>query len=251
MPLLFGEGASPLYGVYHAGSGKPRKTAVVLANPFGHEAMRAHRAFRQLATALARDGWATLRFDYAGTGDSAGEAPPADLDALAADIGRAIDEVRDLAAVRHVVVVGLRVGADAAVAAATGRRDVRGVVSWDPIVDGAAFVGGLAVTRASAGTTVGGFACAESFLQSLASVGRVAVSEAPARITFVVPSSDVNALEPRFTALRSAGATVHVVETAASPAWDAIDSDGSILLPADALKEVTDAVVSLAEPSAR
>jgi pimeloyl-ACP methyl ester carboxylesterase len=251
MPLLFGRGDAPLYGVFHAGAGKPRKTAVVLANPFGHEAMRAHRAFRQLATALSREGWPVLRFDYAGTGDSSGDAPPEHLGSLANDVATAVDEVRDLASVRHVVIAGLRVGADAALLAADGRKDVRGVICWDPIPDGERFVASLAVTRGPAGTAIGGFACAESFLDSLRTIGRVAPSAAPARVTVVTPAAQAEPLEPRCAAWRTAGADLRIVATAESPAWDAVDSDGSILLPAEALTEVADAVTELADRSVR
>ena len=51
-----------------------RATAVLLCNPFGEEASRAHRTFRVLATQLERAGYASLRFDYSSTGDSQGDS---------------------------------------------------------------------------------------------------------------------------------------------------------------------------------
>src|SRR3954464_11609473 len=53
---------------------RPRSTAVLLCNPFGEEASRAHRMFRVLATQLERAGYPALRFDYSGTGDSLGDS---------------------------------------------------------------------------------------------------------------------------------------------------------------------------------
>ena len=47
---------------------------VVLCQPFGREAMWVHKGWRVFAEALADSGAPTLRFDYAGTGDSAGES---------------------------------------------------------------------------------------------------------------------------------------------------------------------------------
>src|SRR5579871_2345685 len=45
---------------------------VVLCPPIGHEQIHSHRGLRCLADALAEAGFSVLRFDYHGTGDSAG-----------------------------------------------------------------------------------------------------------------------------------------------------------------------------------
>src|ERR1700744_4792050 len=59
----------------------PGTRGVVLCNAFGHEAMWSHKSMRRLATQLARNGMPTLRFDYHGTGDSAGsDEDPARLE---------------------------------------------------------------------------------------------------------------------------------------------------------------------------
>ena len=65
------------FGWLHEGEpqGKPTATrGVVLCQPFGREAMWVHKGWRVFAEALADSGAPTLRFDYAGTGDSAGES---------------------------------------------------------------------------------------------------------------------------------------------------------------------------------
>ena len=103
---------------------RPASVAVLLCNPFGEEAVRAHRAYRVLAQRLEAAGYATLRFDYAGTGDSGGDSDAFTPDDWIDDIAAAADELRRLAGVSRIVLAGLRLGATLAAHAAQ-RSDVR------------------------------------------------------------------------------------------------------------------------------
>src|SRR5436190_8330984 len=71
-PLFFGPEQRSLFGWYHAPKDAGRELAVVICPPFGHEYINSHRSLRHLADRLAEQGMAALRFDYDGTGDSAG-----------------------------------------------------------------------------------------------------------------------------------------------------------------------------------
>jgi uncharacterized protein len=114
---------------------------VLLCNPFGEEASRAHRTYRVLATQLERAGYACLRFDYSGTGDSLGEGADATLAAWVRDVVIAAERLREATGVGRVAVVGLRLGATIAMMAnATGELRARHLLMWDPVVDGAAYV---------------------------------------------------------------------------------------------------------------
>ena len=73
--------------------------------------MRTHWAFRKLAGFLAREGFHVLRFDYYGTGDSAGDYHESNIGQWLADIHEAADELKDRADVRDISVVGLQCGA--------------------------------------------------------------------------------------------------------------------------------------------
>jgi len=140
-PFFFGSSKSPLYGVYHpprAGSGAPK--AVLTCYPMGAEYMRAHRAFRQLTTLLVKNGAHVLRFDYFGTGDSAGDGAEVSVARWIEDIGVAIEELKEMAQTSTVTLVGLRLGGTLAALAASGRSDVAQVVLWDPIIDGDRYV---------------------------------------------------------------------------------------------------------------
>jgi uncharacterized protein len=83
-----------------------------------------HRQFVLLSRALAQSGFAVLRFDYRGMGDSAGA--PQNFEDISADIGCAIDLLQAHAPfVRQVVLWGLCDGASAALLYSDGRQDTR------------------------------------------------------------------------------------------------------------------------------
>jgi len=131
-----------LFGALHQPQRlRPRSTAVLLCNPFGEEASRAHRTYRVLATQLERAGYAALRFDYSGTGDSVGDSGAATVDAWVGDVASAAERLRTASGVARVTIVGLRFGATLAMlASARGELRPRHLVLWDPVVEGAAYL---------------------------------------------------------------------------------------------------------------
>jgi uncharacterized protein len=142
-PFYFGDSARPLFGVYHPAPLTGPGRGVVLCYPVGGEYLRAHRAFRQLTNLLVRAGLHVLRFDYSGTGDSAGDPVGASLEAWAEDVGTAVRELRDSAGLERVSLAGLRLGGLLALQAARARGDVEHVVMWDPIPRGAEYMDAL------------------------------------------------------------------------------------------------------------
>ncbi len=151
--IFFGAGTNhagrTLFGFYHppdiaAGLDGPaarRGTAVVLCNPLGTDMTRSDRTYRHLAERLSGAGFACLRFDFFGTGDSGGdEFAPGLVDAWLDDVGAAIDEVRARYGAREVALVGLRLGATLAALHAAGRDDVDSLVLWSPCVTGPGFI---------------------------------------------------------------------------------------------------------------
>jgi pimeloyl-ACP methyl ester carboxylesterase len=135
---VFGPEARALFGVYHPPArGASSRAAIVLCAPLGYEAICAYPALRVFAEQLAAAGHPVLRFDYDGCGDSAGtDRDPGRIPAWIASVGHAIDEVRALGGVSVVRVVGVRMGATLAAAAAMGRTDVDAVALWNPCVSG-------------------------------------------------------------------------------------------------------------------
>ncbi len=113
---------------------------MVLCYPGVQEYHDAHWTFRKLATQLTRGGAHVFRFDYQGTGDSAGETGEGSLSAWRGDIEVAVQELKDVTGVESVALVGLRVGAALALQACAGGLDASELVLWEPVVRGEAWV---------------------------------------------------------------------------------------------------------------
>jgi len=234
-PFFFGTRQRRLFGVYSparasaAGSGSK---AVLLCPPWGQEYLRAHRAMKQLATLLNQGGVHVLRFDYFGTGDSAGEMLDASLAGWQADIETAIDELKDTTDAARVGLVGLRLGGTlAAGIAARRRKDVDSLVLWDPVVSGEAHLKELlneAPPRAAekgSGHEVMGFALGEAMAAELRGLVLPA-AELPAR-TLVV----------RSTAGEAVG-SVPVEQVEGQPAWLEDHHSGAGAVPVKVLQRI-------------
>jgi uncharacterized protein len=253
-PFFFGSSKEPLYGVYHPPrANAARSTAVVLCYPLWQEYMRAHRAFRQLAMLLSKAGFSVLRFDYFGTGDSAGESDAGDVARWTKDISTAIDELKDTAGVSKVSLVGLRVGASLAAAVAAEREDLDRIVLWDPVVGGKAYVERMIQTevaergasRAEAQGTIGikGFPLTSRMREGLEGIDLHRLS-APASGRVIMTVSDER---PEFVAFRDAlaGRRVAVAYRHIPSAgnWDEIDRWGSALLPQSIIQGIVASLI--------
>lgn len=135
----FGSARHRLFGIYHPAARVPRPpVGVVICPPFGHEYIRTHRTLRTLTTRLSASGVHVLKFDYFGCGDSAGGAEEGSVAQWQSDVASAIDELKDMAGLQAVSIVGVRFGATLGAMATTTRKDVRTLVMWDPVVRGSA-----------------------------------------------------------------------------------------------------------------
>ena len=113
--------------------------AAVLCPPLGEEGRAAHRTYRSLAQELASRGFAALRFDYDGCGDSAGRADdPGRPQAWLQSIGHARRYLEESGAT-STALVGMRVGATLAAEACVGDLPAA-LVLWDPCASGRSFL---------------------------------------------------------------------------------------------------------------
>lgn len=146
IPCYFGPYGG-LFGLYQPGAPGTR-TAVLLCPPLGQDLIRCHRLYRQLAHALAGHGSAALRFDYYGTGDSAGGTEEVEWPRCLADVATAAEQLRLRSGCERMVGFGARLGGSLALAAADDAR-LDELVLWDPVLDGAAHVAALDALQAA------------------------------------------------------------------------------------------------------
>jgi len=116
-------------------------TGVVLCNPYGHEALWAHRSWRGLAEHLSANGMPALRFDYRGTGDSAQSEDDGErVDAWVSSVMDAVQYLRKTTGVKRVVLCGVRLGGMVASLAAQRLGDIDGLVLMAPAETGKGYL---------------------------------------------------------------------------------------------------------------
>jgi uncharacterized protein len=138
--LCFTSGAQTLLGIMHEAADTPARRPFVFCHPFAEEKLWTHRVFVTFARELARRGHPVLRFDARGCGDSSGGFEEYSVEGAVADGIRAIETLRELTGAADVGLLGLRFGATIAGLIAEAREDVRSLVLWAPIVDGARYM---------------------------------------------------------------------------------------------------------------
>ena len=130
--FYFDEGR--LYGVYHPAQNTSRDSAVLIVPPLGQEAVRINFLLKEVANALSDKGYACLRFDFFGTGNSLGEDQDTDFSIWKKNVLSALDKLSTLSGNKDVTILAPRLGANVAFEA-TRRYSVK-LILLDPIVSG-------------------------------------------------------------------------------------------------------------------
>jgi dipeptidyl aminopeptidase/acylaminoacyl peptidase len=158
-PVVFQCRGQQLVGMLHVPEGRERVPAVLLLHGFTGTHIEPHRMFVKLARQLAAVDIASLRFDYRGHGDSAGDFEEFSLQSAVAD---AVEAVRFLArqkrvAPRRLGVVGLSLGA-AITAGLVAReiRDWKALALLAPVAEGAGILDALSTPDAVGSLTTTG-----------------------------------------------------------------------------------------------
>jgi dienelactone hydrolase len=152
--IWFGSEDRTLFGRLTLPTGGEARGGVVLSPPIGRESRFARRAFRTLAIDLAFAGYASIRFDHFGTGDSTGSMNEGEFDdAWIEGIDHASAFLRSLG-ISTLSAVGMRMGATI-LGTAAAKQDLgfASAVMWDPCDTGRSYyreLGALGAIRRDA-----------------------------------------------------------------------------------------------------
>lgn len=257
-PLRFGAPDRQLAGIYHPpAGGRAAVASVLLCNPFGVEAIRAHRLMRLLAEGLARKGHAVLRFDYRGTGDADGDDEDTDLTNWVDDIRSAHAELARRALTRRIVWLGARLGAAAAALAfADAPWPPRRIVLWEPVFDGAAYLADLRdehrcfvrdnrlpdVALANGTADLLGFAVSQRFQSELAGIGNRIRAAAPDCEVVLVSRPDAAYVGNVAAEWERRGTLLRHVALDLEMNWTSEEAMNTALAPASAVATLATAV---------
>lgn len=142
-PQWLGDQTRYLYASLHGSAVPGARLGVLLVPPLFHEQPRSRRLLTEVASGLAAIGLPSLRFDFYGTADSAGNSDQADFSSMCVDIDIAAHALRTKTGVERVAVLAWR---GAALPVARWLREggkAAVVILWEPILHGAEWLGEL------------------------------------------------------------------------------------------------------------
>jgi dienelactone hydrolase len=204
-PLYFDSSGRSLFGWLHtARDGTATAAGVVICKPFGYESICAHLGMREFARQLAAAGIPTLRFDYAGTGDSTDIPPMADqLPLWSEDVLAAVRALQSQTTVQQVYLLGFRLGGLVALLASRRGTSIAGAVLVAPVLSGRRYLRELKITQlsgaspvvqaksdeAAASMEIAGFELGAATLETLKAT-EIQASELPAGLKLLVIDSE-------------------------------------------------------------
>lgn len=143
-PLWLGGPPRCLYAAVHRPEpDKAARCGVVFVPPLFHEQPRSRRFLTEVASGLAALGLPCLRFDFHGTGDSSGSGEQLDFASMHADLDAAVAALSAEAGLERVTLWAWRGAALPVWSWLNQGATVDRMVLWEPIVDGAHWLGEL------------------------------------------------------------------------------------------------------------
>lgn len=262
-PFFFGPMERRLSGVYHPPAPTQRTAQqVLLCQPFGQEAVRVQLLHRLLADQLARQGIHVMRFDYHGTGESAGADDDATLTGWCDDILTAHEELSRRTRAHSTTWLGSRLGGTLAMMASSqGKGTPQRIVLWEPILDGTSYLKELGQAHAQHSFSpfihaerpaaqvkdeVLGFAVSETWVQQLQAVTAEQLNPTCAEACMHIASQegpDTLGLAKR---LQARGVAWHHLNTQARIDWFQEEARGSAVAPPELLRLLVSAATGAA-----
>lgn len=135
-PMWLGGPSRCLYAALHPAVPTREKPGVLFVPPLLHELPRSRRFMTEVASGLAEMGLPCLRFDFHGSGDSAGHGDELDFESMRRDLDVAVAALRARTGVDEVVLLAWRAAALPVQQWLHDAREAELLVLWEPIVDG-------------------------------------------------------------------------------------------------------------------
>ena len=196
---------------------------MVLCQPLAQEYLLSHRSMRRLGELLAGAGFAALRFDYFGCGDSPGDLTEARLDRWLLDVEAATEQLAESSGCARICIVGLRLGANLALHRGLTDPRIDSMVLWDPVGDMVGYLeadsGTATVARPDSEFALEGFEVTGALVEDLRRMdlsGRA--GSVQARVLLI--QTEAESSGPTFvSSLEAAGATVEHRPQAGPSIW--------------------------------
>jgi len=137
-PVCFLNNDQKLFGILHLPKQREKFPVIVFCHGFmGHRLGARHggRLFVKAGRTLAREGFAVLRFDFGGSGDSYGEFEDMTTSAEINDLKAALKFLGTIKQIdkKKIGVVGLSLGGTVAICTAAENQRIRAVASWSGV----------------------------------------------------------------------------------------------------------------------
>jgi len=244
--IFFGTPEKQLYGVIQEPEGTSvRDFAVLVCYPFGQEYMISHRSLRTLCRNLARAGVPSLRFDYAGSGDSYDAEFL--ISSCVENVQQAIHELIDYSGLDTVKIVGLRLGAAVACLSCQLSNAVNSMVLWDPVLNGEEYFKQLTQDGSSIYldqnmTWVNGFPISSNFKNQLHDLGINNIQCDRLESINVVLSQPNPDAERLLSNLNQNSSRINIgrADIDDVKSWVQVDYNASFILPQRVLSQIQD-----------
>jgi pimeloyl-ACP methyl ester carboxylesterase len=213
---------------------------VVICPPMAQEALRSHRTLRVLSDQLAAAGAEVLRFDYYGAGDSAGESRDGLVSTWMQNIREATKHLRELAPVRRLTLVGMRLGGTMAALAEVPA--VNRLILWDPILEARSYLQELtddAIDSAKDEWEVRGFPVTSALRSEIQRLDVTAIRRLSPDVR-IITTQDSPGLVAFQAAAEAKRARVEVQRIEAPRAWAEDEAFGLGALPSGVLRKIVE-----------
>jgi alpha-beta hydrolase superfamily lysophospholipase len=131
-------GGQQIFGILHRPQMPTNPPVVLILHGFASSKHGSNRCYVALAERLAKEGFATLRFDFRGAGDSEGSLTEITLEDLISDALSVIEGLETLQGIdaSRVALFGASLGGTISILAAARIQTIKTLVLWAPVASG-------------------------------------------------------------------------------------------------------------------